>query len=567
VHGTTGRLDALAVDADGARRASLDLGGGDGPAVTVPGVYPVELTVTDSAGAEARMVSHLVVRPAIDTTSPPLAVAVLASVEADDLADPGAAAALVDAVNAASDVPVTMAVRPDAVDPLLDAAADQPGAALLASLRAASGRPWLALPYARVSPDALAAAGVPEELLHQLGHGSAVLRDVLGASAEQTTWLAGPDLGGEGLALLPSNGVDHVLVDPDQVQEVSDGVLSVARPFLLAPPRGERAEDDGDGAVDAMVLDTRIRAQVDADDEPALVANRVLAELASLWFEQERTPRGVAIPVGTSVDAATLGALLDGLRAPRLFDAVPVDDLFTRAAPLQTRGAPLSRALVPDDGPSLSGSVATRVRSTRALRSSVVTMVRSDAPFLDEVDRHLLRATSVDLDGDEQRAELRAARDAVDRFRGSITTQERFTITLTARAGTVPLTIRNDSGVPVEVEVRLRSSRLELPDGDRLTVRLDEATTRRDIAVRARASGSSTLEIEVVSPDGELAIASARYAVRSTAVSGVGLVASAGAGLFLIIWWARHWRQTRRSAKLVDSAEPRAGAAGQPIDP
>ena len=43
-----------------------------------------------------------------------------------------------------------------------------------------------------------------------------------------------------------------------------------------------------------------------------------------------------------------------------------------------------------------------------------------------------------------------------------------------------------------------------------------------------------------------------RYTVRSTAVSGAGLVLSVGAGVFLIVWWARHWHRTRRSARLVD---------------
>ena len=35
-----------------------------------------------------------------------------------------------------------------------------------------------------------------------------------------------------------------------------------------------------------------------------------------------------------------------------------------------------------------------------------------------------------------------------------------------------------------------------------------------------------------------------------------------GAGAFLVIWWARHWHRTRRSARLVASgAHPASGAA------
>jgi hypothetical protein len=45
--------------------------------------------------------------------------------------------------------------------------------------------------------------------------------------------------------------------------------------------------------------------------------------------------------------------------------------------------------------------------------------------------------------------------------------------------------------------------------------------------------------------------------VRSTAISGVGFLLSIGAGLFLAIWWARHWRSTRRSRHLVPASATR----------
>ena len=44
--------------------------------------------------------------------------------------------------------------------------------------------------------------------------------------------------------------------------------------------------------------------------------------------------------------------------------------------------------------------------------------------------------------------------------------------------------------------------------------------------------------------------------MQSTAVSGVGVVLSVGAALFLMVWWARHWRRTRRSRKLVATTHP-----------
>jgi hypothetical protein len=43
--------------------------------------------------------------------------------------------------------------------------------------------------------------------------------------------------------------------------------------------------------------------------------------------------------------------------------------------------------------------------------------------------------------------------------------------------------------------------------------------------------------------------------VRSTFVSGVGVVLSVVSLLFLVVWWGLHWRSTRRNRRLVDPEE------------
>jgi hypothetical protein len=179
-------------------------------------------------------------------------------------------------------------------------------------------------------------------------------------------------------------------------------------------------------------------------------------------------------------------------------------------------------------------------------------MVGDDGPEVATLDGHLLRATGSGISTSQRRREVDAARDAVAAVDDAVSTPEAVTITLTARSGTVPLTIRNDTGRPVDVQLRFRSPKLELPGGQTRAVTLTEPTTRLDIAVRTRTSGAFPFEVDVTSPDGALTLATTRYSVRSTAVSGVGLVLSIGAGLFLAVWWARHWRQSRNT-KLVDS--------------
>jgi hypothetical protein len=69
--------------------------------------------------------------------------------------------------------------------------------------------------------------------------------------------------------------------------------------------------------------------------------------------------------------------------------------------------------------------------------------------------------------------------------------------------------------------------------------------------VQMRASGAFPLGVTITSPDGSVVLDRTSFTIRSTAISGVGLVLSIGAGLFLLIWWARHWRTARRSTRLV----------------
>jgi hypothetical protein len=73
----------------------------------------------------------------------------------------------------------------------------------------------------------------------------------------------------------------------------------------------------------------------------------------------------------------------------------------------------------------------------------------------------------------------------------------------------------------------------------------------------------------VTSPDGSIVLDRSTFDVRSTAISGVGIFLSIGAGLFLAIWWARHWRDTRRSRRLVPAPTdgPPSPTDGDPVPP
>jgi hypothetical protein len=289
----------------------------------------------------------------------------------------------------------------------------------------------------------------------------------------------------------------------------------------------------------------------------------VLAELALLRLEHPSVPRSVVLPLDPNAEAGLIQQLLDGLAAGRPFAPMRLDEAFDHADPLLDAGGNvIDRPLLPAAPEPISDETGDDIQRARTDLATFTTLVGAESPESEPLARHLLMATGVGLRDAVRDAHVAAVERAIDAVTSQVSTPATFTLTLAARDGTIPLTIRNDSGVPLQVSIRLRSQNLEFPEGDTIDQLLTEPSTRIDIPVRARTSGAFPLQIDVVSPDGERRLSTSRYTVRSTAVSGAGLVLSLGAGAFLVVWWARHWRRTRRSARLVASdSHPASGAA------
>jgi hypothetical protein len=178
-------------------------------------------------------------------------------------------------------------------------------------------------------------------------------------------------------------------------------------------------------------------------------------------------------------------------------------------------------------------------------------MVTADNPRPAEFERRALVAGSADLSATEQRAALDAIQAAIQTEAAKVQPPPRQTINFTARDGVVSLTIRNTTGYPVKILLRLQGDKLEFPGHENglVDVTLTEETTRVSLNVRTRASGDSPLDVTLTSPDGNLVIGRTRVTVRSTAFSGVGLILSLGAGTFLAVWWLRHAIAVRRERR------------------
>ena len=149
-----------------------------------------------------------------------------------------------------------------------------------------------------------------------------------------------------------------------------------------------------------------------------------------------------------------------------------------------------------------------------------------------------------------------------------ITILESDRITLASRTADLPLTVRNEQSVTVTAELVLRAEKLRFPDGDRRVVELEPGDNNLTVRVETRASGDARVTATLVSPDGRLEIGSTVVQIRSTAISGIGLLISALALAVLLVWWIRTVRRTRQAraaatvAAAADRAEPDPGGMG-----
>jgi hypothetical protein len=109
--------------------------------------------------------------------------------------------------------------------------------------------------------------------------------------------------------------------------------------------------------------------------------------------------------------------------------------------------------------------------------------------------------------------------------------------------------LQNTTAQPVTVRERLQSEKLFFPNGAERVLTLPPHNTTARFAVETRASGTFPMLVTVSSADGRIVFQEARFTIRSTVVSGVGLFLTIGAGLFLAGWWANHFRRRRQGLR------------------
>lgn len=528
-----------------------------GAVLSNAGVYPVVVQVTSATGAEIdRLVTQVLRLPAVNTATDALSVGTIVSVVADptvaydgavtlSVAEAERARALLAVVAEPTSPELTLAASPFVLDRLTAS-----GAVLPATL---TTRPVLASSWVPIDTGSLLAAGQEQMVADEFRIGTTTLTSLLGRPPDPAVAVIDGATSPRALDLTIDRGARAVVLGSGQVRSPTDTSTVLTQQFAIASADGRR--------VPAMAADDMSAVPFAFERDQALAAHRALAMLTMLHFEQPGVDRGVALalPGGTSPTALRefLGGLAqrDGAESGSIGASVltptTLGGLFATTSIATDRTGTILRSWNADE-PVPLGAYGPALEQARWDLRGTRTLVPDATALTDPIDRTILSSAARFVSNDARLTMLAGAQRSMLGLTGSITMPSTQTVTLTSRTGDIPLSFDNALSAAAHVRVTLSSPKLDFPDGETLDLVLPSGSTRASVRVTTRATGAFPLQVSVTSADGILPITASRVDVRSTAVSGLGVVLSVGAGVFLAVWWIRHFRHTRRARSLID---------------
>jgi len=435
------------------------------------------------------------------------------------------------------DLAVTTEVRPETLEALANTDPD----ALDELLEILGGRPLLRSPWVDMDEEAWRLADESDQVISQYARGNDTLESLNGAPPTDIVRLdsnATP----ETLTLLRTAGAASVVVADTQLSP-STRAATPNQPFQILDSNGV--------AMTALRVDEALHDTL-SNPDPELAAYRAIAELTAL-AEEATTDLGVLLDLDR-VDHEALGRLLDGIDDRRSLRVFAVETLAQREL-ARLDGVTLRGVLAP----TAAGDVSELAADLESATAGVATLARMFDPEIELVEpfvNQLQAAVSADLDASTAGNYVSRIGDEIRELSSGIEIAESDRITLTDRRTDLPLTIVNGQPLPLNVELLLTAEKIRFPDGDRLSLTLAPGENELTIPVETLASGDARVTATVVSPGGFFELGSGTVDIRSTAISGLGLIISVVALIVLAVWWIRTILRVRlnRVAATVSAA-------------
>jgi hypothetical protein len=402
-----------------------------------------------------------------------------------------------------------------------------------------------------VLEEALSQADLGEQLLE----GETALNDVLGIEVDRG-WVLPPGgrLDMSSLEALQEAGVrDGVFFSYESLRPLDPEAAGCPEPALsFACPI--RVETGVGGAIDGYVHDPQLQerlTEMSARGSGRLEVQRVLAETAMIHAELPGIGGRVLhlnVPATWHPHPRTAEAFFGSLRrAPWLENRTPNGGLNAGAGP--------ARREVVDEAPPFpnqpTGDYFASIVATEDLVGSFSNFIsaREQRRMLRRLRRNVLVSEGQTLwseaNGiDRALSYAEDSRDEIDSEMGKVTLGVPGETTFTSRAGSLDISLFNQTGYPIDARVLLTALDMEF-DPATFDRTFPPGTTRLSVGAEAQASGTFPIEVRAETEDGHpLAIESVQ--VRSTEFNIVALAITLGAVAFLILFYVTKAIRRRR---------------------
>ena len=547
------------------------------------GVYPVNVELRDLSTDDVvdRFTTHII--RARSTATPPnrLKVGVIVPLHLPPAIDgpqrlvmTRASVERIEAMAGRPLVPLTVAPTPESIEAL----ARQNDTSLLDQFRSSlAGREILGSTYVRWATSTWEYPSLDNERRRQETLGGAILRDRLSTEPVTGVLIAGDDL--PSADALNRGRINVVVAQSSDLRTTGPTVSAAGGPVLFdagatsGTPTPTRT---------ALLLDSAIEEELSRPRDPSrrggedvLRAQHVLADLAML-ASTTTLSSGLAIQIPENTSQATLDALLAGLGTTNpIVEPVTLSDLAK--LPLQRRRnnaviimEPRSKSASPtnvasdaaftaaskDADEAMTAADANAVSTLRRRLEGYASLFVDQAPNLGPASRRVARTVSADLSASDRRTLVARSSRELDRLLSQVRLSQPDQITVTARQAKVPIGVINTTGRHIRVKIAVRSSSVRLRDSGvvvdaigttelRQTIDVPGRVGQADVDIETRGPGSFSYVARMTTED-DLPLSSARYRLRSTAISGTGTALTAGSLVVLLAWWIRWGRKARR---------------------
>jgi len=335
------------------------------------------------------------------------------------------------------------------------------------------------------------------------------------------------------LKQISDSGIDQVIVDEDTFKSNQKPITKFAR------------LKSGSTSIDVVTYNTSIENSIPKSLSSASKANYLIAATSVIALEAPSNLRGFVLPLDLAkLDETTVTQYLSFLNGSPLVEAKTSSQFFKE----NLLDKSLSKRLEDGQYPKkVSDPIdKDKVEETISFANASTSMYEPESLEYRQASWMKLAIFSPSSFNISKIVNPNSAKKLAIGVASKIELPEKRTLTITSRENDIPVTIKKNTPEKIRVVVRISSARLLFPKGTSFPIELVEENTTVTIPVKARTSGSFPISIEVVSPSESIVVAEQTATVRSTTLSGTGVFIALGSAVFLMLWWASHYKKARK---------------------